>query len=905
MDDVTGGQDEPKRPVVSRRRGLGKGLGAILPVAGARRRRALPPRPAHRPAQPRRCSTSGSTRPWPGAARTVRRWRCSSSPSTGSATSTSSTATASVTTLLHDAAARLSAARRRSDTVARFAGDEFVVVCPYVARRDLACQMAARILEDLSRPTTVDKVELQLSASIGVVVTSPRDSTGGAPTLETLLGDAVAGHAPRQGRGRGVVEAVRPLDARRHRRPLPEPPGPPRRARGGRPRPRVRGHRGPRHREWRSVSRRSWGGANPGPRSSSPRRRSTSSTKRGWPCRSGRWVLDQALSDLRARHGGSNVGRAHFRVWVKVAPSLVADPALVDIVDELTAKHGVAPSVLGLDIREPSAARAGFDRGEPARPPGARRRRGARRLRIGPVESGAAPAVAHLRAEARARPGGRARRRRRTPDLECRGRERRSPSRPCSTPIPMPERASTLSREAAALVRGLIELGRALELTVVAQGVESEAQVDGVAGARVSLCAGPVPRRPRRAPLVRCARRRSPRRTEDADRRRDPTDDEPDRRRRPEPNPSPMARARTGDDPPSSPSARAGPPPSTAAPGADRWSAGHPDLAAPAPATHRRLSRRRRRTAPACAGRWGRVMARAQRPLRVPRRRHRRRRPGALCGGHDPGAQPAQPGHVAVVGARPAPGLRRRDQRRRRSAVPAHVHGRASGRWWCSRRPSSTRSRCGSSARSTTSAVRCRSAGTIGWVVTRQGLVALGAAVVADALAGVPTLIKSWRRPESESASVYIGSFANAVITLLTVKHFSAPVVTLPAVHRGSLLGADHPGRRATGPRLRRGLAPSTPTCRGGRRLRRRAVTSRRSRGTAASGPGPRKAARQIVRSRISASVKLCGQSGEEGVVDAEVVEGEALGVLDGQPLLLRCSRRGCRGRRHGGRSPR
>ena len=32
MDDGTGGQDEPKRPVVSRRRGLGKGLGAILPA---------------------------------------------------------------------------------------------------------------------------------------------------------------------------------------------------------------------------------------------------------------------------------------------------------------------------------------------------------------------------------------------------------------------------------------------------------------------------------------------------------------------------------------------------------------------------------------------------------------------------------------------------------------------------------------------------------------------------------------------------------------------------------------------------------------------------------------------------------------------------------------------------------
>jgi hypothetical protein len=70
--------------------------------------------------------------------------------------------------------------------------------------------------------------------------------------------------------------------------------------------------------------------------------------------------------------------------------------------------------------------------------------------------------------------------------------------------------------------------------------------------------------------------------------------------------------------------------------------------------------------------------------------------------------------------------------------------------------------------------------GTVGWIVTRQGLVALGAAVAADALAGVPTLVKSWRHPESESASVYLGSFANAVITLLTVKHISAPVVTFP-----------------------------------------------------------------------------------------------------------------------------
>jgi hypothetical protein len=96
-------------------------------------------------------------------------------------------------------------------------------------------------------------------------------------------------------------------------------------------------------------------------------------------------------------------------------------------------------------------------------------------------------------------------------------------------------------------------------------------------------------------------------------------------------------------------------------------------------------------------------------------------------------------------------------------------------------------------------------AGTIGWIVTRQGLVALGAAIAADALAGVPTLVKSWRNPESESASVYIGSFLNAVITLLTVKQLSAPVVAFPLyIAVIALLEAALVAGRL-GPRLRRG----------------------------------------------------------------------------------------------------
>jgi hypothetical protein len=70
--------------------------------------------------------------------------------------------------------------------------------------------------------------------------------------------------------------------------------------------------------------------------------------------------------------------------------------------------------------------------------------------------------------------------------------------------------------------------------------------------------------------------------------------------------------------------------------------------------------------------------------------------------------------------------------------------------------------------------------GTVGWLVTRQGLVALAAAVAADALAGLPTVLKSWRRPETEGMSVYVGAFVNAMITLFTVTRFTAAELAFP-----------------------------------------------------------------------------------------------------------------------------
>ena len=71
-------------------------------------------------------------------------------------------------------------------------------------------------------------------------------------------------------------------------------------------------------------------------------------------------------------------------------------------------------------------------------------------------------------------------------------------------------------------------------------------------------------------------------------------------------------------------------------------------------------------------------------------------------------------------------------------------------------------------------------AGTIGWLLTRTGLVALAASIAADLVAGIPTLVKAWRQPETETSGAYLGATANAGITLLTVRHLTTAEVAFP-----------------------------------------------------------------------------------------------------------------------------
>jgi hypothetical protein len=70
--------------------------------------------------------------------------------------------------------------------------------------------------------------------------------------------------------------------------------------------------------------------------------------------------------------------------------------------------------------------------------------------------------------------------------------------------------------------------------------------------------------------------------------------------------------------------------------------------------------------------------------------------------------------------------------------------------------------------------------GTVAWLITQNGVVAIVAAIAADFLAGIPTLMKSWTHPGSESVTSYAGAVINSGILLLTVDRWTTDVVAFP-----------------------------------------------------------------------------------------------------------------------------
>jgi hypothetical protein len=63
--------------------------------------------------------------------------------------------------------------------------------------------------------------------------------------------------------------------------------------------------------------------------------------------------------------------------------------------------------------------------------------------------------------------------------------------------------------------------------------------------------------------------------------------------------------------------------------------------------------------------------------------------------------------------------------------------------------------------------------GLVLWAIFRDGNVAIAFSVLADFLAAVPTLIKSFNFPETETVAAYSVAIVNAGIALLTIDHWN------------------------------------------------------------------------------------------------------------------------------------
>ena len=115
--------------------------------------------------------------------------------------------------LLAEVARRLLSATRTTDTVGRLGGDEFVVVCENVGGREGALAIADRVADAISPVIELDGAELRVRASVGIAMSTP------GATAEGLIRDCDAAmyHAKDNGRGRCEFfeESVRMKD--RHR----------------------------------------------------------------------------------------------------------------------------------------------------------------------------------------------------------------------------------------------------------------------------------------------------------------------------------------------------------------------------------------------------------------------------------------------------------------------------------------------------------------------------------------------------------------------------------------------------------------------------------------------------------------------------------------------------------------
>ena len=107
--------------------------------------------------------------------------------------------------LLQEVARRLTGVVRSGDTVARFGGDEFVLVDNAIADAEEATSLAVRVIEAFQPPVRIAGIDIHTSPSIGIAI-YPADGS----SIEMLLAHADAAMYTAKLRGRGNIQCYVP-----------------------------------------------------------------------------------------------------------------------------------------------------------------------------------------------------------------------------------------------------------------------------------------------------------------------------------------------------------------------------------------------------------------------------------------------------------------------------------------------------------------------------------------------------------------------------------------------------------------------------------------------------------------------------------------------------------------------
>jgi hypothetical protein len=66
------------------------------------------------------------------------------------------------------------------------------------------------------------------------------------------------------------------------------------------------------------------------------------------------------------------------------------------------------------------------------------------------------------------------------------------------------------------------------------------------------------------------------------------------------------------------------------------------------------------------------------------------------------------------------------------------------------------------------------------WLATGQGVIAILLSMVADFTAGIPTVVKSYTNPETESSGAYFAGIFSAGITFFTIRNWNVATYAFP-----------------------------------------------------------------------------------------------------------------------------